>query len=131
MEETIRFKADGMMCQSCEKVIQKQALKVEGVISCEIDYATQKGRVTFDTEKTDINKILSMIEEKGYECSVIEEPKQEEVVKEPVEAKEPVSETKEEEISFEIKGMKCPGCEEIIKDQTLAVEGVKDCEVER
>lgn len=110
MEETVSFKADGMMCNSCEKVIQKQALKTEGVTSCEIAYATQEGTVVFDSEKTDINKILSQIKEKGYKCSVIEKPKP-------------------EEVTFEIKGMKCPGCEEIIKEQALAVEGVHDCEV--
>ncbi len=126
MEETINFKADGMMCKSCEKVIQKQALKVDGVKNCETDYATQEGKVVFDSEKTDINKILSKIEEKGYKCSVIEKPKPEEVAKESVvkEAKEP------EEIIFEIKGMKCPGCEEIIQDHALAIKGVKACEVD-
>ena len=72
MEETINFKADGMMCQSCEKIIQKQALTIDGVKACEIDYATQQGKVVFDSEKTDINKILSKIEEKGYKCSVIQ-----------------------------------------------------------
>jgi sulfite exporter TauE/SafE/copper chaperone CopZ len=124
MEETINFKADGMMCNSCERVIQKQALKVDGVKACEIDYATQEGKVVFDSEKTDIKKILSKIEEKGYKCSVIEKPKPEEV-------KEPVIEDKEsEEITFEIKDMKCPGCEEIIKDQALMIEGVKDCEID-
>lgn len=132
MEETINFKADGMMCQSCEKVIQKQVSKLEGIKSCEISYVTQEGKIVFDTEKTDVGKILSKIEEKGYECSIIEEPKHEEVkadeIKEP--AIEEVKKLEEEEIIFEIKGMKCPGCEEIIQDQVLAIKGVKACEVD-
>lgn len=128
MEETIRFKADGMMCQSCEKVIHRQALATEGVKSCEADYATQEGKVTFDGEKTDINKILARIEEKGYKCSVIEEKKPEEVKETAVEEVKDKEET--EEASFEIKGMKCPGCEEIIKDQALTIGSVKSCEVD-
>ncbi|MDP2908772.1 MAG: sulfite exporter TauE/SafE family protein [Nanoarchaeota archaeon] len=128
MEEAIRFKAEGMMCQGCERVIHKQALATEGVKSCEVDYATQEGKVTFDDEKTDINKILGKIEEKGYKCSVIEEKKPEEVREAAVEEVKDKEEI--EEVSFEIKGMKCPGCEEIIKDQALATGSVKSCEVD-
>lgn len=70
---TKEFLAEGMTCSSCEKIIKRQALKVKGVKDCEIDYPTQKGKVTFDRTKTDIDAILSEIEEKGYECFILEE----------------------------------------------------------
>lgn len=73
MEETIEFKAEGMHCPSCEKIIQKQALEVEGVKKCEIDYITQEGKITFDPDKTSIGAVLGKIEEKGYECFIIED----------------------------------------------------------
>ncbi len=57
------FYADGMTCTSCEKIIKKQIMKIDGVKDCSIDYASQKGWVTFDNDKTDIDTILDSIEE--------------------------------------------------------------------
>lgn len=74
---TKKFKAKGMHCMSCEELIKKSASKIEGVKEIIADYATEKGEVTFDEDKTNIDKILNVIEEKGYECSLIEEQKKE------------------------------------------------------
>ncbi|PIN87303.1 hypothetical protein COV19_00265 [Candidatus Woesearchaeota archaeon CG10_big_fil_rev_8_21_14_0_10_44_13] len=70
------FIAEGMTCTSCEKVIERQAFKVKGVKSIKIDYSTQEGTVTFDSARTDIDTILSRIEEKGYTCYILKEPGQ-------------------------------------------------------
>lgn len=61
-----------MTCSACEKIISKQALKIKGVKSIKIDYTTGEGVVEFNNTKTDIDKILDSIEEKGYECSILE-----------------------------------------------------------
>jgi uncharacterized protein len=66
---------NGMTCTSCEKIIGKQALSLDGVENIHIDYTTGKGHVTFDPSKTDIDEILDKIEEKGYEGRVIEKDK--------------------------------------------------------
>ena len=71
-EKTIKFKAAGMSCTGCEKIIEKQALKIDGVKKIKIDYATQKGKVTFDDKKINIDEILDRIEEKGYQCCIVE-----------------------------------------------------------
>ncbi len=76
-EETKEFKAKGMHCTSCEKLIENAGEKVEGVSNITADYATEKCKVTFDPSKTDIDKILQAIEEKGYECSVEENAEEE------------------------------------------------------
>ena len=62
----------GMTCRSCEKIIEKHAMKVDGVKSIKVDYTTQEGEVVFDPSKTNIYEILDKIEEKPYECSIIE-----------------------------------------------------------
>jgi sulfite exporter TauE/SafE/copper chaperone CopZ len=67
------FIAEGTTCESCAKIIKKQAMKVEGVRSADFDYATEIGRVEFDPEKTDLDTILYKIEEKGYTCFVLDE----------------------------------------------------------
>ena len=66
------FKADGMHCTSCEKIIRKAALRIPGVRDIGIDYATQDGWVDFDPSKTNIDSILDSIDEKGYECRLYE-----------------------------------------------------------
>jgi len=70
---TKRFKAKGMHCQSCETLIARAAKKIKGVSHAKVDYETETGEVEFDSEKTSADAILNAIEEKGYECSLIEE----------------------------------------------------------
>ncbi|MFC2174842.1 sulfite exporter TauE/SafE family protein [archaeon] len=67
--KTKRFKASGMHCPSCEKLITKAALKINGVKKASADYATEEVSVTFDPRHTSTTKIFSAIEAKGYECS--------------------------------------------------------------
>ena len=66
------FIAEGMHCNSCPRIISKQALKLKGVKTCKIIYSSQIGIVEFDPKKTDIDEILYKIEELGYECKLIE-----------------------------------------------------------
>jgi len=72
-EITKRFKAKGMHCQSCEKIITMAVKEIDGVKSIKVDYKTEKGEVTFDKTKTDFEKICKIIEEQGYTCSLIDE----------------------------------------------------------
>jgi Cu+-exporting ATPase len=65
---TKEFRAKGTTCNSCAEIIKRQALKVEGVKQADFDYATEKGSVTFDENKTSLKDIFAKIEKKGYEC---------------------------------------------------------------
>jgi sulfite exporter TauE/SafE/copper chaperone CopZ len=65
------FIAEGTTCESCAKIIKKQALKVEGVKAVDFDYSEETGQVTFDKRKTNIDDILYKIEEKGYTCFIL------------------------------------------------------------
>ncbi len=69
------FIAEGTVCNSCSKVIKKQAMKVDGVSHVEFDYTTESGHVTYDSKKTNIDHILDKIEEKGYTCYIADETK--------------------------------------------------------
>jgi sulfite exporter TauE/SafE/copper chaperone CopZ len=68
----MEFIAEGTTCESCAKVIERQALKVPGVKSVRFDYATETGSVVFDDSQTDIDIILYKIEEKGYSCFILD-----------------------------------------------------------
>lgn len=63
----------GMVCHSCEKIIKKQALSLEGVNDISVDYSSGKGYVKFDQSKIDIDTILDKIEENGYKGMILEE----------------------------------------------------------
>ena len=68
---TKKFKAKGMHCPSCEELIERGVEKIDGVGKVIVDYETEEGEVTFDSDKTSIKKIFDTIEKKGYECSPI------------------------------------------------------------
>ena len=69
------FIAEGTTCRSCEEVIKRQAIKVDGVIHVTFDHATETGQVEYDPDKTTIDEILYKIEEKGYRCFILDESK--------------------------------------------------------
>ncbi|NQU79424.1 sulfite exporter TauE/SafE family protein [Candidatus Woesearchaeota archaeon] len=67
----IEFIAKGTTCDSCAKIIKKQALKVDGVKEVKFNFAKEKGSIVFDSSETDYESIFSKIEEKGYDCAII------------------------------------------------------------
>ncbi|MDD4110775.1 MAG: sulfite exporter TauE/SafE family protein [Clostridia bacterium] len=68
-----KFKAEGTTCESCEKIIIKQAQKIKGVKQITFNYSKEEGEVTFDNTKTNLDEILYKIEEKKYTCYIIED----------------------------------------------------------
>lgn len=64
-----KFKIQGMHCKSCEKIIAKKALSLEGVKSINVDYATETAGVEYEPDTISEEKIKTAIEEKGYLCS--------------------------------------------------------------
>jgi Cu+-exporting ATPase len=45
---TQTYKVKGMHCASCSSVIEKTFKKVDGVQSAEVNYGTEKAKVSFD-----------------------------------------------------------------------------------
>ena len=59
-----------MHCASCSSVIEKTFKKVEGVHSAEVNYGTEKAKVSFDTSKTNPHDLSKHIEPLGYSLEV-------------------------------------------------------------
>ena len=72
---TQKFKTKGMTCTSCELIIARQTLKLDGVQSIDVDYATEEAKVTYDADKIHLNTIKKSIEEKGYVCEDVHKQK--------------------------------------------------------
>ena len=67
---TQTYNVKGMHCASCSSVIEKTFKKVEGVHSAEVNYGTEKAKVSFDPSKTNPHDLSKQIEPLGYSLEV-------------------------------------------------------------
>src|SRR3989344_7560614 len=56
----------GMHCASCALLIERALKKSEGVISSTVNYAFEKANVEFDSNKTSLLELRSVIKKTGY-----------------------------------------------------------------
>ncbi len=68
--QTQIYKVKGMHCASCSSVIEKTFKKVPGVNSAEVNYGTEKAKVSFDPSKTNPHDLLESIEPLGYSLEI-------------------------------------------------------------
>lgn len=67
---TQTYKVKGMHCASCSSVIEKTFKKVAGVESAEVNYGTEKAKVSFDPSKTSPHDLSKHIEPLGYSLEI-------------------------------------------------------------
>lgn len=64
------FHVKGMHCASCSSTIEKTFKKIDGVESAEVNYGTEKAKVSFDPTKTNPHALSQTIEPLGYSLIV-------------------------------------------------------------
>ena len=69
--QTSTLKISGMHCASCSTILTKALQKVEGVQSAAVNYATEKGTVTYDPAKTNEQRLVQAVQKKGYQAEVL------------------------------------------------------------
>lgn len=67
---TQTYNVKGMHCASCSSVIEKTFKKVDGVQSAEVNYGTEKAKVSFDPSKTNPHDLSKHIEPLGYSLDI-------------------------------------------------------------
>jgi copper chaperone CopZ len=67
---TQTYNVKGMHCASCSSVIEKTFKKVEGVHSAEVNYGTERAKVSFDPSKTNPHDLSGYIEKLGYSLEI-------------------------------------------------------------
>jgi len=67
---TQTYRVKGMHCASCSSIIEKTFMKAEGVLSAEVNYGTEKAKVSFDPAKTGPHDLSKKIEPLGYSLVV-------------------------------------------------------------
>jgi Cu2+-exporting ATPase/Cu+-exporting ATPase len=64
------YKVKGMHCVSCSSIIEKTLRKVEGIQSAEVNYATEKAKISFNPAKTNPHDLSKHIEPLGYSLEI-------------------------------------------------------------
>jgi Cu2+-exporting ATPase/Cu+-exporting ATPase len=70
---TKTFKVQGMHCASCSTVITKKLSKLDGVDTVNVNFATEKAKIVFDTTKNTLESMNNEIGKLGYSLVSFEE----------------------------------------------------------
>lgn len=64
----------GMHCASCANTIQKKLAKIDGVTECQVNYGTEKAKITFNPKKISLAEMNKTIDTLGYSLNPVEKP---------------------------------------------------------
>lgn len=100
------FIIEGMTCASCSAAVERVTRKLEGVTESNVNLATEKLNIDFDSDKVSEEDIKAAVEKAGYKA---------------------VSETAEK--TFIIEGMTCASCSAAVERVTRKIDGVVESNV--
>lgn len=72
MIETVYLDIKGMHCINCPIKIEKALSKINGVIEMDVNWESEKGYVTFDTNLISLTDILDRIHEMGFQAREVQ-----------------------------------------------------------
>lgn len=61
------FNVKGMHCASCSSLIKRRISKLQGVEECEVNYATEKAQISYESGKISLDAMNNEIKKIGYE----------------------------------------------------------------
>ncbi len=64
--ETVNLKLRGMSCAACANSIEGAIRAVPGVSASQVNFGAEQATVTYDAQKTDLEKIQAAVSEAGY-----------------------------------------------------------------
>lgn len=62
------LKIEGMTCASCAKAVERATRKLDGVSEANVNYATEKLIINYESSKVKINDIKKAVEKAGYKA---------------------------------------------------------------
>jgi Cu+-exporting ATPase len=95
----ITLTVQGMTCASCANRVERALKKVSGVKEVNVNLASKKATVEFNTDELGVNDLIDAVSEAGYEVPV-------------------------ESLSLPVKGMTCASCANRVEHALKGVEGV-------
>ncbi|MFA5645493.1 MAG: heavy metal translocating P-type ATPase [Candidatus Ratteibacteria bacterium] len=103
-----RYHIIGMSCTACASHIQKAVEKLEGVHTCEVNFATESLYIQYDEEKLSFQTLQDTVKKAGYRL---------------------ISHESSQTTELSIKGMTCASCAAAIERAVKKVEGVSEMRV--
>lgn len=104
--QKVTLKITGMHCASCVNTIESALKQHDGIIQANVNFATEKAMIEYDSEKIAEREIIKIIDQTGY----------------------PVA-TKSQKVLLKIGGMHCAACEKTISKALLKVQGIQQAKV--
>jgi P-type Cu+ transporter len=104
--ETKSLKIEGMTCASCAKAVEKATEKLPGVTEANVNFATEKLSIRFDTSKVTVPEIQAAVEKAGYKA---------------------LTETNSK--ILKIEGMTCAACAKTVEKAVQKLPGVTGANV--
>jgi Cu+-exporting ATPase len=68
MNKKTILKINGMDCASCAAIIEHDLKKRKGIVSCSVNYATEKAHIEFNPSETNLHEIKHHVGSLGYEA---------------------------------------------------------------
>ncbi|KZL92895.1 heavy metal translocating P-type ATPase [Clostridium magnum] len=103
---TKTLKIEGMTCAACAKAVERASKKLDGVYEANVNFATEKLTVSFDSSKIGIQDIKKAVEKAGYKA-----------------ASEAATRT------LKIEGMTCASCAKAVERASKKIDGVNEANV--
>jgi Cu+-exporting ATPase len=72
----IMLPISGMTCASCSNAVQRAIGKLDGIQEVNVNFATEKAKVVYDSSKTRISEIKDAVSKAGYKALEIESGEQ-------------------------------------------------------
>ncbi|MFO7447741.1 MAG: heavy metal translocating P-type ATPase, partial [Ignavibacteriaceae bacterium] len=68
--KNITLPVEGMTCASCVARIERSLKKVDGINDVNVNLATEKVTLSFDSDKTNLQQIAGIVEDAGYKLHI-------------------------------------------------------------
>ncbi len=72
MSAKLYLQIQGMHCASCARLVENGLKKIAGVNEVNVNFSTEKAKVIFDENKTNITKLIEAVKKAGYKAAVNE-----------------------------------------------------------
>lgn len=108
------YAVTGMTCASCVAVIEKTLAKLPGVVSANVNLATERLSVTYDTAALDGDRIVAAVEKAGYHAAPFNEV---------------YAMSEGGHVLLALTGMTCASCAAVIEKTLQKVSGVYSASV--
>ncbi|WP_073071064.1 heavy metal translocating P-type ATPase [Thermosipho atlanticus] len=102
------FSVKGMTCTSCARTIEKKLEKLDGVEKVNVNFATEKLSIVFDSDKIDENVISRTVKDVGYELERMDDFRT---------------------VIIPIEGMTCSSCAKAVEKEIKKLDGITSVNV--